>query len=94
LPALYSTGGKVTDLRNLVLIGYNSCIHGGYNIYHNRLGFVDHQVVSACSARIASGSEIRVALFDELGHLVLARPMLSHEDIRVYTPTVAFDHVV
>jgi hypothetical protein len=53
LPALYSTGGKVIDLRNLVLIGYNSYIHGGYNIYHNRLGFVDRQVVSACSAQIA-----------------------------------------
>jgi hypothetical protein len=49
LPALYSTGGKVIGLRNLVPIGYNCCIHGGYDIYPNRLGFLDQQVVSACS---------------------------------------------
>jgi hypothetical protein len=46
-------GGKVTDLWNLVPIGYNYCIHGGYDIYPNGLGFLDHQVVSACSARFA-----------------------------------------
>jgi hypothetical protein len=27
--------------------------HGGYDIYPNRLGFLDCQVVSACSARFA-----------------------------------------
>jgi hypothetical protein len=27
LPSLYSTGGKVTDLRNLILADYNCCIH-------------------------------------------------------------------
>jgi hypothetical protein len=36
LPALYSTGGKVTDLRSLVPIGYNNCIYMGYEIYPNR----------------------------------------------------------
>jgi hypothetical protein len=53
LLALYSTGGKVTDLRNLIPVDYNCCICGGYGIYLNRLGFLDHQVVSACSARFA-----------------------------------------
>jgi hypothetical protein len=51
LPALYSTEGKVTDLRNLILANYNSCIHGGHDVYPNQLGFLDRQVVSACSAR-------------------------------------------
>jgi hypothetical protein len=53
LPALYSSGGKVTDLRNLILADYNCCIYGGYDIYSNRLCFLDHQVVSTCSARFA-----------------------------------------
>jgi hypothetical protein len=53
LPALYSLGGKVIDLRNLILADYNCCICGGYDIYPNRLCFLDHQVVSACSARFA-----------------------------------------
>jgi hypothetical protein len=35
LPALYSSGGKVTDLRNLILADYNCCIRGGYDIYPN-----------------------------------------------------------
>jgi hypothetical protein len=51
LPTLYSTEGKVIDLRTLVPIGYNYCIHKEHDIYPNRLGFLDHQVVSACSAR-------------------------------------------
>jgi hypothetical protein len=50
LPALYSTGGKVTDLRNLILADYNSYIHGGHDVYSNQLGFLDHQVASTCSA--------------------------------------------
>jgi hypothetical protein len=40
LPALYSTGGKVTDLRNLIPADYNSCIYGGHDVYPNRLGFL------------------------------------------------------
>jgi hypothetical protein len=53
LPTLYSTGGKVTDLRNLILADYNCCIHGGYDICPNRLGFLNRQVVSAYSAQFA-----------------------------------------
>jgi hypothetical protein len=48
---LANTRGVTADLRNLVPIGYNYCIHGGYDIYPNRLGFLDHQLVSACSAQ-------------------------------------------
>jgi hypothetical protein len=44
LPALYSMGGKVIDLRNLSLISYNNHIHMGYEIYPNRPGSLDHQV--------------------------------------------------
>jgi hypothetical protein len=51
LPALYSMGGKVIDLRNLVSIDYNYCIHKGHDIYPNRLGFLDHQVVFSSFAR-------------------------------------------
>jgi hypothetical protein len=53
LPALYSTRGKVIDLRNIIPADYNYCIHGGYDIYSNRLCSLDHQVVSACSVRFA-----------------------------------------
>jgi hypothetical protein len=56
LPALYSLVGKVTDLRNLILANYNSCIHKGYDIYPNRLGFLDHQVVSACPHMVVEQS--------------------------------------
>jgi hypothetical protein len=35
LPALYSTGGKVIDLRNLILADYNSYIHRGHDVYPN-----------------------------------------------------------
>jgi hypothetical protein len=42
LPTLYTLGGKVTDLRNLILADYNHCIYGGYDIYPNRLCFLDH----------------------------------------------------
>jgi hypothetical protein len=38
LLTLYSTGGKVTDLRNIILADYNSCIHRGHDVYPNRLG--------------------------------------------------------
>jgi hypothetical protein len=44
LPALYNPGGKVTDLRNLVPIGYNNYIRMGHEIYPNQPGFLDHQV--------------------------------------------------
>jgi hypothetical protein len=57
LPALYNTGGKVIDLRNLILADYNCCICGGYDIYSNRLCFLDHQVVFACSTRFAKQFE-------------------------------------
>jgi hypothetical protein len=43
LPALYKTGGNVTDIRNLLSIGYNNCIRMGYEIYPNRLGSLDRQ---------------------------------------------------
>jgi hypothetical protein len=39
LRTLHNKGGKVTDLRNLILADYNCYIRGGYNIYPNRLGF-------------------------------------------------------
>jgi hypothetical protein len=44
LLALYSMGGKVTDLRNLVPIGYNNHIRMGYKIYPNRSSSLNHQV--------------------------------------------------
>jgi hypothetical protein len=53
LPALYSMGGKITDLMNLIPADYNSCIHRGHDVYPNRLGFLDQQVVSTCSAQFA-----------------------------------------
>jgi hypothetical protein len=53
LPALYNMRGKVIDLRNLILTDYNYCICGGYDIYPNRLGFLDCQVVFACFAWFA-----------------------------------------
>jgi hypothetical protein len=56
LPALYSPEGKVTDLRNPIPGNYNSRIYRGYDIYPNQLGFLDRQVVSACSARFAEQS--------------------------------------
>jgi hypothetical protein len=40
-PTLYSMGGKVIDLRNLVPIGYNYHIHEGHDIYPNWLDFLD-----------------------------------------------------
>jgi hypothetical protein len=43
LPALYSTGGKITDLRNLVPIGYHDHIHIGHETYPNRPGSLDRQ---------------------------------------------------
>jgi hypothetical protein len=88
LPALYSTGGKVIYLRNLVPIGYNYCIHGGHNIYLNRLGFLDQQVVSACSARFAEQFGDPRSSFWRVGPPCPAWPMWSHEGIQVYTPIV------
>jgi hypothetical protein len=37
LPALYSMGGKVTNLRNLIPADYSRYIRKGYDIYLNRL---------------------------------------------------------
>jgi hypothetical protein len=87
LPALYSTGVKVTDLRNLISTDYNYCIHGGYDIYSNRLCFLDYQVVSACSARFTEQFGDPRGPFWRVGPPCLAQPMWSHEGIRVYTPT-------
>jgi hypothetical protein len=36
-------GGKVTDLSNLVPIGYHNRIRMGYEIYPNRPGSLDRQ---------------------------------------------------
>jgi hypothetical protein len=88
LPALYSVGGKVTDLRNPDLADYNCCIHGGHDMYPNRLGFLDRQVVSACSARFAEQFGDPRSSFYHIGPPYLVWPMLSHEGIQVYTPTV------
>jgi hypothetical protein len=88
LPALYSTGGKVTDLRNLILADYNRCIHGGYNIYSDQLCFLDHQVVSSCSTWFAEQFGDSRGPFWRIGPPCLARPMWSHEGIRVYALTV------
>jgi hypothetical protein len=85
-PALYSTGGKVTYLKNLIPADYNNCIRGGYDIYHNQLGFLDQQVVSACSARSAEQFGDPRSPLRRVGPRFLARPMWSHEGIRVYTP--------
>jgi hypothetical protein len=89
LLALYSSGGKVIDLRNLILADYNSCIHRGYNIYPNRLCFLDHQVDSACSARFAEQFGDPHGPFWQVGPPCLVWPMWSHEGIRVYTPTAS-----
>jgi hypothetical protein len=87
LLALYSTGGgKVTDLRNLILANYNWCIHRGYDIYSNQLCFLDHQVVSTCSARFTEQFGDLSGPFWQVGPPCLTRPMRSHEGIRVYTP--------
>jgi hypothetical protein len=88
LPTLYSMGGKVTDLWNLIPADYNSCIHRGHNVYPNRLGFLDHQVVSACSARFAEQFGDPRGPFWRVGPPRLARPMWSHEGIRVCAPTL------
>jgi hypothetical protein len=88
LPALYSPGFKVTDLRNPILANYKSCIHRGYAIYPNRLGFLDRQVVFACPARLTEQSGDSCGPFWRVGPPYPARPMWSHEGIRVYTPTV------
>jgi hypothetical protein len=74
LPTLYSPGGKVTDLRNPILADYNSCIRRGYDIYPNRLCFLNHQVSLLASHGLPSSSEIHVALSGELGHLVWRGP--------------------
>jgi hypothetical protein len=89
LPVLYSLGGKVTDLRNPIPANYNSHIRRGYDIYPNRLGFLDHQVVSACSARFVEQSGDPCGPFWQVDPPYLAWPMRSHEGIRVYTPTVS-----
>jgi hypothetical protein len=88
LPALYSPGGKVTDLRNLIPANYNSRIRRGYDIYPNRLGFLDRQVVSACSSRFVELSGDPCGPFWRVEPPYLARPMWSHDGIRVYTPTL------
>jgi hypothetical protein len=80
-------GGKVTNLRNLVTIGYNYCIHRGHNIYPNRLGFLNQQVVSACSTWFAEQFRDLRGPFWRVGPPRLVWPMWSHEGIRVYTPT-------
>jgi hypothetical protein len=90
LPALYSPKGKVTDLRNPIPADYNSRIRKGYNIYPNRLGFLDRQVVFACSVRFAEQSGDPCDPFWRVGPPCLVRPMWSHEGIRVYTPTLSF----
>jgi hypothetical protein len=74
LPALYSTGGNVTDLRDLIPADYNSCIHGGHDVYPNRLGLLDHQVVLFAPHGLLSSSEIRATLSGELGHLIWRGP--------------------
>jgi hypothetical protein len=89
LPALYSMGDKVTDLRNLIPCDYNSCIHGGHDVYSNRLGFLDRQVASACSARFVEQSEDPFGPFWRVGPPCSVRPMWSHEGILVYTPTAS-----
>jgi hypothetical protein len=92
-PALYSTGDKVTDLRNLIPADYNCCIHEGYDIYSNWLCFLDHQVVSACSAWFAEQFRDPRSPFWRVGPPRLAWPMWSHKGIWVYTPTISC-HVI
>jgi hypothetical protein len=94
LPALYSTGGKVIDLRNLVTINYNYCIHGGHDIYPNRLGFLDHQVVSACSTWFAEQFRDPRGPFWQVGPPCLVRPMWSHEGIWSISPQLVPEHYV
>jgi hypothetical protein len=88
LCALYSTGGKVTDLRNLIPTDYNCCIHEGYDIYPNQLCFLD-QVIFACTARFAEQFGDPRGPFWRVGPPCLARPMWSHEGIQVYTLTTS-----
>jgi hypothetical protein len=89
LLVLYSMGGKVTDLKNLIPTDYNSCIYGGHDFYPNRLGFLDCQVVFACSARFTEQFEDLRGPFWGIGPPHLAWPMWSHEGIWVYTPTAS-----
>jgi hypothetical protein len=87
-PPYIVRGGKVTDLKNLILADYNSCIHVGHDVYPNRLGFLDRQVVSTCSAWFTEQFRDPRGPFWRIGPPRLARPMWSHEGIRVYTPIV------
>jgi hypothetical protein len=89
LPVLYSMGGKVTDLRNLILADYNSRIRRWYDIYPNRLGFLDHRVVFACSAWFTEQFGDPRGPFWQVGPPRLAWPMYVHEGIRVYTPVAS-----
>jgi hypothetical protein len=61
LPALYSPGGKVIDLRNLVPIGYNHCIRIGHEIYSNRPGFLDRQVGVRISRAVRQSGPVLVS---------------------------------
>jgi hypothetical protein len=55
----------------------------------NQLGFLDRQVVFACFAQFVEQFRDPRGLFWRIGPPRLARPMWSHEGIRVYTPTIS-----
>jgi hypothetical protein len=73
----------------VMMMCYKYCIHGGHDIYSNWLGFLDQQVVSACSALFTEQFGDPRGAFWWVGPPHPAWPMCSHEGIWVYTPTAS-----